>query len=163
MKIANIDREILHNIWTTWRISMKPSGKMYLLIILKVTKNQGFIVCLEDTIFKKPQGGWQFNPPHPLWLTWQQITGNCLLLKDKEKFSLFFSLLCFIFIIIFKLITIKLSLTNLGWSKAFLGQLVNLLFYIFSTQFQPLPWIKINTSNVSSKTKTHDISPVIYQ
>ena len=26
------------------------------MIILKVTKNQGFTLCLEDTIFKKPQG-----------------------------------------------------------------------------------------------------------
>ena len=30
---------------------------MYLMIILQVTKNQGFSVCLEDTIFEKPQGG----------------------------------------------------------------------------------------------------------
>ena len=42
MKVANIDREILHNFWTTWGISMKLSGKMCLTIILKVTKNQGF-------------------------------------------------------------------------------------------------------------------------
>ena len=33
MKITNIDREILHNFWT---------GKIWLMIILKVTKNQGF-------------------------------------------------------------------------------------------------------------------------
>ena len=47
---------------------MKFSGKMCLVIILKVTKNQGFIICLEDTIFKKPQGvgggrGGQIDPP----------------------------------------------------------------------------------------------------
>ena len=56
MKIANIDREILHNFWTTWGISMKFSGNMCLMIILKVTKKQGFNLCLEDTIFEKPQG-----------------------------------------------------------------------------------------------------------
>ena len=57
MKIANIDREILHDFWTTWGISMKLSGKMYFMIILKFTINQGFTLCLDNTIFKKPQGG----------------------------------------------------------------------------------------------------------
>ena len=57
MKIANIDREILHNFWTTWEISMKFSGKMWLMIILKLTKNQGFTLSLEGTYFKKSQGG----------------------------------------------------------------------------------------------------------
>ena len=46
---------------------MKFSGKMYLMIILKVTKNQGFNLGLEDTIFKKPQrqGGVKLPPPPP--------------------------------------------------------------------------------------------------
>ena len=35
---------------------MKFSGKMYLNVILKVTKIQGFTLSLEDTFFKKPQG-----------------------------------------------------------------------------------------------------------
>ena len=44
---------------------MKFSGKMYLMIILKVTKNQGFNLGLEDTILKKPQrqGGVKLPPP----------------------------------------------------------------------------------------------------
>ena len=42
MKVANIQREILHNFWTTWGISMKFSGKMCLMIILKVKKTPGF-------------------------------------------------------------------------------------------------------------------------
>ena len=63
MKIANIDREILHNFWTTWRISKKSSGKMWLMIIKKVTKNQGFTLSLEDTFFEKPQWGRQIVPP----------------------------------------------------------------------------------------------------
>ena len=33
---------------------MKFSGKMYLKIILKVTKNQGFTLSLENIFFKKP-------------------------------------------------------------------------------------------------------------
>ena len=36
---------------------MKFSGKMCVKIILKVTKNQGFNLCLEDTFFEKPQYG----------------------------------------------------------------------------------------------------------
>ena len=36
---------------------MKFSGNMRLMMILKVTKNQGFTLCLEDTFSEKPQGG----------------------------------------------------------------------------------------------------------
>ena len=38
MKIANIDREILHIFWTTWGNSMKFSGKMCFKIILSLKK-----------------------------------------------------------------------------------------------------------------------------
>ena len=65
MEIANIDREILHIFWTTWGNSIKFSGKMCFRIILKVTKKQGFTLSLEDTIFEKPQGGGQIDPPSP--------------------------------------------------------------------------------------------------
>ena len=48
---------------------MKFSGKMCLKIALKVTKNQGFSLSLEDKLFKKPQeGGWgwvKIDPPPP--------------------------------------------------------------------------------------------------
>ena len=63
MKIANIDWEILHNFWTTRGISMNFSEKMCLMITLKVTKNQGFTLSLEDSFFEKLQGGeGQFDP-----------------------------------------------------------------------------------------------------
>ena len=62
MKIANIDREILHIFWMTWGISMKFSAKMWLMKILKVTKNQGFTLSLEDTFFEKPRGGGGLTP-----------------------------------------------------------------------------------------------------
>ena len=42
MKIAKIDREFFHIFWMTKGILMKFSGKMWLMTILKVTKNQGF-------------------------------------------------------------------------------------------------------------------------
>ena len=35
---------------------MKLSGKRWLVIILKVTKNLGFTISLKDTFFEKPQG-----------------------------------------------------------------------------------------------------------
>ena len=54
MKIANIGKEFLHIFWTTWGNSMKFSGKMCFKIILKVTKNQGSNLSIEDTFFKKP-------------------------------------------------------------------------------------------------------------
>ena len=42
---------------------MKFSGKMFLKIISKVTKKQGFSLSLEDTLFEKPQEGGQIEPP----------------------------------------------------------------------------------------------------
>ena len=40
---------------------MKFSGKMCFEIILKVTKNQGFTLSLEDTFFEKLEGGSQLG------------------------------------------------------------------------------------------------------
>ena len=65
MKIANIDRELLHIFWTTWGNWMKFSGKICFKIMLQVTKNQGFILSLEDTFFEKPQGGVKLTPSFP--------------------------------------------------------------------------------------------------
>ena len=55
MKIVNIDRENLHIFWTTSGVSMKFSVKMWLMIILKVTKKQGFTFSLKDTFLEKLQ------------------------------------------------------------------------------------------------------------
>ena len=62
MKIVNIDGKIFHIFWKTWGISKKFSGKMWLMIILKVTKNQSFIISLEDTVFENSQAG-QLDAP----------------------------------------------------------------------------------------------------
>ena len=71
MKIANIDRDFLHVFWPTWGNSTTFSGKMCFKIVLKVTKNQGFTLCLEDTFFwkttKPPGGVRQIDPPPPPW------------------------------------------------------------------------------------------------
>ena len=42
---------------------MKFSGKMWLMIIIKVTKKQGFKLSLEDTFFEKSQGEGQIDTP----------------------------------------------------------------------------------------------------
>ena len=56
MKIVNIDGENLHVFWTAWEISMKFSRKMWLMIILIVTKNQVFTFFLEDAFLEKTIG-----------------------------------------------------------------------------------------------------------
>ena len=50
---VNFEGENLYIFWTTWRISMKFSGRMWLMIMLKVTKNQGFTLPLESTVLEK--------------------------------------------------------------------------------------------------------------
>ena len=58
MKTTSIDRKRLHIFWTTWGISMKFSEKMWLTVILKITRKQGFALSF-FTFFEKPQGGAQ--------------------------------------------------------------------------------------------------------
>ena len=43
---------------------MNFSGKMWLMIILKITQKQGFTLSVESTFLEKPQGG-QIDPPPP--------------------------------------------------------------------------------------------------
>ena len=54
MKIPNIDRESLHIFWMTRWISMKFSGKVWLMIISRATKKQSFTLSLEDKFLEKP-------------------------------------------------------------------------------------------------------------
>ena len=59
MKIVNIEEENLHIFWTTW--VTKFSGKMLLIIILKVTKNWGFTLFLQNAFLENLQGD-QIDP-----------------------------------------------------------------------------------------------------
>ena len=43
--------------------AIMANTQMCLKIILKVTKNQGFSLSLEDKFFEKPQGGDQIDRP----------------------------------------------------------------------------------------------------
>ena len=52
MKIVNTNEKNLHIFRATRRISMKFSGKMCLMIILKATKKQGFTISLENIILE---------------------------------------------------------------------------------------------------------------
>ena len=55
MKLANIDKIILHIFQTIWEISMEFSGKMCFMIISKFTESQGFTLSVENTVSKKSQ------------------------------------------------------------------------------------------------------------
>ena len=57
MKIINLEAENLHIFWTTLEASMKISGKMRLMIILKSNKKQGFTLSLENIFSEKTTGG----------------------------------------------------------------------------------------------------------
>ena len=57
MKIVNIEGENLHVFGTIWGISMKFSGKMWLMTKVKVTKKQGFTISLENTVLEIQPGG----------------------------------------------------------------------------------------------------------
>ena len=57
MRVVNMDGENLHIIWTTWGISIKFSAKMWLMAILKVTKNQGYNISPENDILEKSHRG----------------------------------------------------------------------------------------------------------
>ena len=59
VELPNIDREreSLCIAWTTRRVSMNFSGKMWLIIIAKVCKCQGFTLSLEDKFLERLQGG----------------------------------------------------------------------------------------------------------
>ena len=83
IEIANIYRGILHNFRATWGISIKFSGKMWLMIILKVTKNHPFFTRY---IFRKTtREGGQIDTPSavlgliyccPLWVLDRYVIKN---------------------------------------------------------------------------------------
>ena len=80
MKIGNIDRENLHMFWTTREISMKFSEKKWLMIMLKVTKNQGLTFSFEDTFLEKLRG---------IKLTPQLLKVNPIIMKGFFFFEIF--------------------------------------------------------------------------
>ena len=50
VKVVNIERENLFTLWT-----IKFAGKIWLMIILTVTKKYGFTISLENIFLEKPQ------------------------------------------------------------------------------------------------------------
>ena len=65
---------------------MKFSGKMCYKIILKVTKKQGFTLCLEDAFFGKPKPQGESNCPSPSRFRVKEI----LRTKNKKMNGFFF-------------------------------------------------------------------------
>ena len=68
MKIVNVEQGNLDIFWTTLGISMKFSGKLWLMTIFKVTKKQCFTLSLKNIILVKPKGKGQIDPPAVLGL-----------------------------------------------------------------------------------------------
>ena len=62
----------LHILRMSGGISIKLSEKMWLMIILKVAKIQGFNISLRNTFLKKPQGA-QIEPPIFLRLSYYML------------------------------------------------------------------------------------------
>ena len=61
---TNIKEENYHIFWATWGISMTFSEKMWLMIILKVTKELGFTISIEKTFLGKQQVGLNWAPSY---------------------------------------------------------------------------------------------------
>ena len=71
---------------------MKFSGKMWLMIILKVTKKHGFNFSSEDTFLEKPQIGDRDpdrdqidTPPAVLWLRKSVNLSNVGIIQDPAR------------------------------------------------------------------------------
>ena len=64
-KIVEIDKEKLHILRSTSEILMNFAETMCLTIILKVTKNQGCTLSLENTVLEKPQGRIRLTSTQP--------------------------------------------------------------------------------------------------
>ena len=56
MKVININVNNFNNFWTTWKNLIKLSKKMWLMIILKISKMYGFFLYVGNTVLEKPQG-----------------------------------------------------------------------------------------------------------
>ena len=76
MEIVNIKEENLNTFWMAWGIFKKLSKKMWLMIILKVTKNQGFAFFLENTFLEKPQGASNCTPHTLFRVNYGQIMAS---------------------------------------------------------------------------------------
>ena len=65
---------------------MKFLGKMCLKIILKVTKNQGLTLSLEDTFSEKPQGSRVKLTPHTSRSSVKALENSLSNNQDRWKF-----------------------------------------------------------------------------
>ena len=82
MKTVNIDGENLYIFWTTWDISMKFSGKMWLMVILKVAKRQTLPPLYKIHFWKNH---WWVNLTPSLFRFNDYQLGNCNQSKTNTK------------------------------------------------------------------------------
>ena len=87
MKIGNVKEENFHIFWINWGISRKFSGKMWIKIILKVRKKQGFILSLKKKVFWKNHRGSQIDPPPSSLFRVKLYRDSALLLKQMQKIA----------------------------------------------------------------------------
>ena len=62
MKIVNIDKDNFEIFEMIWKISVKFSGKIGLMIIIKVTRDQDFALFPGNAVLEKQQGV-KIDPP----------------------------------------------------------------------------------------------------
>ena len=71
---------------------MQFSGKVRLMVILKVTKKPGFTLFFEDLFLEKPQSGVNYPlPPPPPFLPLAILELKRLLFINSEKFHCYVS------------------------------------------------------------------------
>ena len=68
---------------------MKFSGKMCFKIILKVTKNQGSTLSIEDTSFRKTTGEGQFDSPPGILVLNRYLLTTTDELSDQSRIAVF--------------------------------------------------------------------------
>ena len=159
MNIVDIDGENLHIFWTTWEISMKVSGKMWLMIILKATKNQSFPLSLEHTFLDKPQG-WGSNwSPSLLRVNRMKIknlirVGNVAKCFSFHRKYIFDEFLCSRAPSIFQYFDCKclISLHLRGWQKLELIQIFYFFAYVYPWNFWTL---EIRNHDTDFPVKVH--------
>ena len=134
---------------------MKFSGKMWLIIILNVTKKQGFTVSIKRIFLEKQQGVSNWRYPAFLGLNWSfQILLKFLsflfllkvglflpqkaLLNNKviDLFCLVFLTLEFLFAVFFSQLTQEVSIVTFNQAKHFNNKFHSFWFYY-------IIWIKL--------------------
>ena len=112
-KIVNTQEDNLHILCTSRKISTKFSGKVWLMIVLKVTKKQGFTLSLKNTFWVEiPQVDIKLTPTPA---TPQPFSGECIyfhmvyLTVSSSQYNFFFLMLFYLLTWLLFLLSFKSS------------------------------------------------------